>query len=60
MQVKTYVGDGVYAADDGYNITLTTEDGINTTNVIILEGSVMEDLIKWYNSRRIKLDINND
>ena len=34
---KVYLGDGAFADFDGYNITLTTEDGIRVTNRIVLE-----------------------
>lgn len=33
---KVYLGDGVYASNDDYAIILTTEDGINVTNRIVL------------------------
>lgn len=44
---KTYLGDGVYvsrALDGG--LTLTTEDGISTTNVIHLEPEVLMALVR--------------
>lgn len=47
---KKYLGDGVYADYDGNHITLTTRDGIKTTNTIVLEPEVQEELlsyIKW-------------
>lgn len=34
---KEYIGDGVYAATDGYALILTTEDGISVTNTVVLE-----------------------
>ena len=40
--LKQYIGDGVYADFDGYAITLTTEDGIRTTNTIVLEPKEWE------------------
>lgn len=42
--IKTYLGDGVYAAFDGYEITLTTENGIEVTNTIVLEPEVLSAL----------------
>ncbi len=44
---KEYIGDGVYAKDDGYHIILTTEDGYTATNTIILEPEVIESLISY-------------
>lgn len=42
---KFYVGDGVYARFDKHgDLILTTEDGLNATNVIILEPAVWESL----------------
>lgn len=39
---KDYLGDGVYVEYDGYQIKLTTFDGISTTNTIYLEPSVLK------------------
>lgn len=36
---KTYLGDGVYVTF-GYAFVLTTEDGVNVTNTIVLEPEV--------------------
>lgn len=44
-QFRKYIGDGVYADFDGYNIVLTTEDG---TNRIVLEPDVWNDLMNYY------------
>lgn len=38
--VKSYIGDGVYVEFDGYGIVLTTENGIEVTNRIVLEPEV--------------------
>jgi len=40
VQVKAYLGDAVYADFDGYSIVLTTENGIETTNTIVMEPEV--------------------
>jgi hypothetical protein len=40
--MKEYLGDGVYARQEHDSIVLTTEDGINVTNTIIL------DIDTWY------------
>jgi hypothetical protein len=41
---KEYLGDGVYAAFDGFGIVLTTENGLSTQNVIVLEPEVIAKL----------------
>jgi hypothetical protein len=45
--MKTYIGDGVYAEWSGYDVTLTTENGIATTNRIVLEPEMVEHLVRW-------------
>lgn len=45
--LKDYLGDGVYADFDGYAIILTTENGIETTNTIYLEPSVLAALEEY-------------
>ena len=44
---KTYLGDGVYAEFDGYQIVLTTENGIDVTNRICLEPAVLAALDRF-------------
>ena len=44
MEPRTYLGDGVYAEFDGYQIWLITSDGIHNTNRIALEPAVMQNL----------------
>lgn len=41
---KRYLGDGVYAENDGCDIILTTSDGLETTNEIYLEYEVLQAL----------------
>lgn len=52
---KIYIGDGVYAEMKGLNLILTTEDGINVTNLIVLEPEVLDNLNqflrKWFIER---------
>lgn len=46
---KVYLGDGAYADVTTFGeVRLTTENGIEATNVIILEGIHMEELIRWW------------
>ena len=44
---KSYIGDGVYVEFDGYYLILTTENGIETTNRIVLEPDVYRFLTKY-------------
>ena len=49
---KVYLGDGVYCeADPSLGaIVLTTENGIEVTNRIVLEEEVYQNLIDYYQS----------
>jgi uncharacterized protein YbcI len=49
---KQYLGDGVYIAMDESRdmLVLTTENGIEATNVIYLEESVADNLVKYIRS----------
>ena len=44
---KIYIGDGVYARFDGYQIILETSDGLRTTNKIALEKNTMRGLDEY-------------
>lgn len=44
---KEYLGDGAYVAFDGYALVLTTENGIETTNEIVLEPDVFAALLAY-------------
>lgn len=46
---KTYLGDSVYLAFDGYNFTLTTENGYGPSNTIVLEPEVLNNLFNHVN-----------
>lgn len=41
---KKYLGDGVFADHDGWNVILTAEDGIRATDTIYLEPEVLAAL----------------
>lgn len=51
---KIYLGDGVYAEDNGYEIVLTTENGISIQNRIVLEPAVMAALHRFYTRNQPK------
>ena len=44
---KQYLGDGVYAAFDGFGVWLTAEDGIIATDAIYVEPNVLDTLVMW-------------
>jgi hypothetical protein len=49
---KQYMGDGVYAAVDPVTglagtVVLTTENGIEATNTIVLEPEVLAVFLRW-------------
>jgi hypothetical protein len=45
---KVYLGDGVFAQLDRHtNIVLTVEDGIRTTDTIVLEPDVLRALMTY-------------
>ena len=44
---KRYIGDGVYASHDGYQIILETSDGIQATNRIGLDDDTLEGVRKY-------------
>jgi hypothetical protein len=47
MSDKTYIGDGVYVDYDGYQLVLTTEEGMLTTNTIYLDAHVFRNLTDY-------------
>ncbi len=44
---KTYLGDGVFASLDGFQIVLTVENGVETTARIYLEPETFEALLRY-------------
>jgi hypothetical protein len=44
---KEYLGDGAYVDFDGYQIWLTTSNGIRTTNEVALEPLVLERFLQY-------------
>ena len=49
---KRYVGDGVYAEITGQGLVLTTNDGIEDTNRIVLEPEVWSALLAFVASAK--------
>lgn len=45
--MKSYLGDGVYVDFDGFSLVLTTENGIEVTNTIVLEPEVYSELTRY-------------
>lgn len=58
MIPKSYLGDAVYCEDNGYGITLTTENGEEATNTIQLEPAVINALLQYI--KRMKESHGND
>ena len=46
--MKTYLGDGLYADYDGYQIVLTAENGLGVTNTVYLEPDVYTALVRYH------------
>lgn len=44
---KVYIGDGVYVDFDGYGFILTTENGIEVTNTVVLEPEIFDSLVAY-------------
>lgn len=49
-QDKTYIGDGVYVEFDGYQLIVTTENGISVTNLIVIEPQIWSSLQHYVKS----------
>lgn len=58
MKTKIYLGDGLYARDDGFQIWLTAEDGISIQNEVALEPAVLQSFIEFVaRSRKLKITV---
>lgn len=44
---KEYIGDGCYVDYDGYSLVLTTSNGLDDTNQIVLEPEVFRALSEY-------------
>lgn len=47
MNDETYLGDGIYAAQDGYHIWIWTSDGLSKSRAIALEPNVLDALAAY-------------
>lgn len=47
MNYREYLGDGLYADFDGYQIILAANNGIRDTNVVYLEPVVLNRFYKY-------------
>lgn len=48
MNEKIYIGDAVYVEIDKFeDVVLTTEDGVSTTNRIVLEPRVLQAFLEY-------------
>lgn len=61
MSKKIYLGDGAYAevtlwANGAFDLVLTTENGIETTNRIVLEPEVLKALQEYLDAVRAHSD----
>ncbi len=52
---KEYLGDGAYVDFNGFAIILTTEDGIDTTNTVVLEPGELDRFEKWVERLRCEV-----
>ena len=53
MEQKTYIGDAVFARLDKHGrVILTTENGLEATNEIVLEDFVLDALIDYLRLKR--------
>lgn len=50
--VDTYLGDGLYAKDDGYHIVLWTERTGEGVHYVALEDSVLDSLVRFIERER--------
>ena len=45
MSDKKYLGDGLYFHYDGYQVWLTSEDGVRVINEVALEPAVLNNFL---------------
>ena len=47
MNYREYLGDGLYADFDGYQILLAANNGIRDTNIVYLEPEVLKKFFAY-------------
>ena len=55
LQFRVYLGDSVYVGFDGYHVVLTTENGIEATNKIFLDPSVLRNLDEYREALKLEI-----
>lgn len=59
-ELKQYLGDGVYADFDGYQLVLTTWDGIHAVNTIYLDDQTYAALLRYVERLKQQAERNAD
>ena len=54
MEQETYLGDGLYASFDGYQIKLRAPRGIGNDHEVYLDGETLDALEKFVKQLREK------
>ena len=55
---KTYLGDGLYAKFDGHQFELTAENGIDVSNRVFLDDSVLVSFFRYVEkAHKVKIDV---
>lgn len=47
LMTRVYLGDGLYASFDGYQIELSASDGARKTNTVYLEPKVLRQFLEY-------------
>lgn len=53
-EMKEYLGDGLYADFDGFQITLSAENGITATDTVYLEPHVLQNFLEYVEKLKTK------
>lgn len=51
---KTYLGDGLYAAYDGFQVALSAEDGTQATDTVFLDPQVLAAFAKFLRANNLQ------
>lgn len=47
LKDKIYLGDGLYAEDQGYQYRLYADNGVVVYNEVFLDQEMLDKLVKW-------------